>query len=118
MFVEVVELPRGLQRLLIFEHSLRSVREFRIVFQPLLSTSKQRDSLPLLLFGFILEYSNNGGQKSEGVGRVGMIGFWQFMVYATEVGLFEKVNKKKKTIDHVLILVLNYHTYFMFLSRH
>jgi hypothetical protein len=70
MFVEVVELPRGLQRLLIFEHSLRSVREFRTVFQLLLSTSKQGDSLPLLLFGFILEYSNKGGQESQGVGRV------------------------------------------------
>jgi hypothetical protein len=74
MFVEVVELPRGLQRLLIFEHSLRSVREFRTVFQPLLSTSKQGDSLSLLLFGFVLEYSNKGGQESQGVGRFGSEG--------------------------------------------
>jgi len=66
MFVEVVELPRGLQRLLIFEHSFRSVREFRTVFQPLLSTSKQGDSSPLLLFGCILEYSNKGGQRVRG----------------------------------------------------
>jgi len=71
MFVEVVELPCGLQRLLIFEHSLRSVREFGTVFQPLLSTSKQGDSSPLLLFGFILEYSNKGGEESQGVGRFG-----------------------------------------------
>lgn len=81
----------------------------------MLSTSKQGDSLPLLLFGFILEYSNKGGQESHGVGRVGSK--W-IMVYANEVGLFEKVNKKKKIIDRVLILVLNYHTYFIFLSRH
>ena len=71
MFVDVLELPRGLQHLLIFEHSLRSVREFRTVFQPLLSTSKQGDSFPLLLFGFIIECSNKGGQGSQGVGRVG-----------------------------------------------
>jgi len=79
MFAEVVELPRGLQRLLIFEHSLRSVREFRTVFQPLVSTSKQGDSLPLLLFGFILEYSSKEGQDSQGVGRVGSE--WIMAVY-------------------------------------
>jgi hypothetical protein len=83
MFVEVVELPRGLQRLLIFEHSLRSVREFRTVFEPLVSTSKQGDSLPLLLFGLILEYSSEGGQDSQGVERVGSE--WIMAVY----GLFE-----------------------------
>jgi hypothetical protein len=33
------------------------------------------------------------------------------MVYANEVGLLEKVKLKKKTIDRVLILVLNYHIY-------
>jgi hypothetical protein len=77
MFVEVVELPRGLQLLLIFEHSLRSVREFGAVFQPPVSTSKQGDSLPLLLSGFILEYSSKGGQ--EGVGRVGSE--WIMAVY-------------------------------------
>lgn len=71
MLVEVLELAPGLQHLLIFEHSLRSVREFGTVFQPLLSTSKQGDSLPLLLFGFILEYSSKGGQESQGLGRVG-----------------------------------------------
>lgn len=66
MFVEVVALPRGLQRLLIFEHSLRCDREFRIVFQRLLLTSKQGDILPLLLFSFTLGFSNKGGQESQG----------------------------------------------------
>jgi hypothetical protein len=90
MFVEVVQLPRGLQRLLIFENSLRSVREFRTVFRPLLSTSKQGDSLPLLLFGFILEYSNKGGQESYGCGGLEVNGLLQFMVYASVSQTFFK----------------------------
>ena len=57
-------------------------------------------------------------KRGRGWGELEVIGLWQFMVYANEVGLFGKLNKKKKTIDRVLILVLNYHTCFMFLLRH
>ena len=65
MFVEVVELPCGLQRISIFEHSLCSVLVFRIVFRTLLLTAKQGDSLPLFLFGFSLEYSRKTGQEIQ-----------------------------------------------------
>lgn len=60
--------------------------------------------MPLLLFGFILEYSNKGGQEIHGRGGLVLNGFCQLMVYANEVGWLEGINMKKKTIVRVFEL--------------